>query len=1069
MPTITENTYTITSANATGSFGFTFPYIQAEDVQVELNGTRLIPIEENTINTPYKFTRQTTSISLRDTPTAGDTLRIYRSTGDSQLQATFYPGSAIRSSDLNDNFTQNLYSTQENTNEAAAATIASTNAVNTADAANTKSDNAVADATQADAASVIAVASAAAAEVTAGNAVASATQANNTAASAVTTAGAVEDTVELYVADSNGLRGLGTTHGQSPDTDPRGVAYAVSEAITAVNTANAAFQRDGSASFTGNSIEFEGTTADNFETTFAITEPVQDATVTLPNITGTLVTTGDTATVATAMVADDAITDDKLAVESVGTDQYKDDSIENIHIKLDQITSDRLSAATVVTNTEQAVNGYTADDTSFFTTSASDARYFNIDDGETVTSQVSFGDSDSAIATTKAINARIVNVVDEVGGFRAINSENVFPNAHIDPNEDAGTIVSIKTLSTNLTADAGGDITITNGNIAGTEDIEIVTGTPNVTYEAGYGMLVETTADPFIYTFHRLVPKATEVNTVAGQSAQIALLGTADAIADMNTLGTADCVADMNTLGTAAIVEDMNLLGTTACVADMATIADTSGLIADIGTVAANDANVSAVAAVDGNVTTVAGSINSVNHYADTYQVAASAPTTRPDATALTEGDLWFDTTNKLLKVRNTTSNAWETAVASNTALVAKSEFTGLGDLLLGTGTSTLTKVGVGSNGTFLKADSTATGGVTWGTVTQTDTTYSISCVDGDNNDEEKIRLTTGGSGSGTDDIVLKAGTGLTISRTNDVITFTGQNTYTHPNHSGDVTSSGDGATVIEANAVTTTKIIDDAVTTAKIDDGAVTTAKINDSAVTVLKLADADLQNLAGCQTGASAALALLTQAEVETLDDLTASTAELNKLDGVTSSTAELNKLDGFTGQASDLNYCDVATAGTVQLLKAAVVDSGKNISGFNDITMTGDLVSSTGDITATAGRVTDEVGDVRKAGQRGVGPGLTTTLTLADRGHIIYMEGGQCTVPANIFAAGDIVTIYNNGVTNTNLLINQGSSLTMKFPQGGTTGGRILAGQTNTGNICTVVFLGATVCVISGEGLS
>ena len=50
-------------------------------------------------------------------------------------------------------------------------------------------------------------------------------------------------------------------------------------------------------------------------------------------------------------------------------------------------------------------------------------------------------------------------------------------------------------------------------------------------------------------------------------------------------------------------------------------------------------------------------------------------------------------------------------------------------------------------------------------------TTYSISCVDGDNSDEEKIRLT--GTDSSTDDVVLEAGTGLSIARSSDKITFT--------------------------------------------------------------------------------------------------------------------------------------------------------------------------------------------------------------------------------------------------------------------------------------------------------
>ena len=63
---------------------------------------------------------------------------------------------------------------------------------------------------------------------------------------------------------------------------------------------------------------------------------------------------------------------------------------------------------------------------------------------------------------------------------------------------------------------------------------------------------------------------------------------------------------------------------------------------------------------------------------------------------------------------------------------------------------------------------------------TDTNTTYSISCVDGDNTDEEKIRLTAGGDGSGTDDIVLETGTGLSIARSGDKITFSNSITNTN-------------------------------------------------------------------------------------------------------------------------------------------------------------------------------------------------------------------------------------------------------------------------------------------------
>ena len=43
----------------------------------------------------------------------------------------------------------------------------------------------------------------------------------------------------------------------------------------------------------GSSITFEGATANDFETTFAITDPTADRTITIPDVTGTVITTGN--------------------------------------------------------------------------------------------------------------------------------------------------------------------------------------------------------------------------------------------------------------------------------------------------------------------------------------------------------------------------------------------------------------------------------------------------------------------------------------------------------------------------------------------------------------------------------------------------------------------------------------------------------------------------------------------------------------------------------------------------------------------------------------------------------
>jgi len=77
-----------------------------------------------------------------------------------------------------------------------------------------------------------------------------------------------------------------------------------------------------------------------------------------------------------------------------------------------------------------------------------------------------------------------------------------------------------------------------------------------------------------------------------------------------------------------------------------------------------------------------------------------------------------------------------------------------------------------------------------------TNTTYSISCLDGDNADEEKIRLTAGGSGSSVDDIVLEAGTGLTIARSGDKITFTNSETNTNTTYGLSGVATGSGAKI---------------------------------------------------------------------------------------------------------------------------------------------------------------------------------------------------------------------------------------------------------------------------------
>jgi len=100
MATISNN---YTGDGSTTNYSFTFEYLEQDEVKVTLDGAA---------TTAFTFANATT-LSFTSAPANGVDIFIYRDTNVDTVKATFFPGSAIKAEDLNNNFTQNNFAVQE--------------------------------------------------------------------------------------------------------------------------------------------------------------------------------------------------------------------------------------------------------------------------------------------------------------------------------------------------------------------------------------------------------------------------------------------------------------------------------------------------------------------------------------------------------------------------------------------------------------------------------------------------------------------------------------------------------------------------------------------------------------------------------------------------------------------------------------------------------------------------------------------------------------------------------------------------------------------------------------------
>ena len=321
---------------------------------------------------------------------------------------------------------------------------------------------------------------------------------------------------------------------------------------------------------------------------------------------------------------------------------------------IDTVSADDITGSAIVTS------GTSTSDTKVYSAKRCDELYYNLASAEEIQSGETWVAADNKVATTAAIDARIVDLVDDVGGFVPIANETSFPNANPDVNNGAGTLVSVP-LVNNLTSNAAGIISINNGTV-GNSTVTIVGAGLNTTYSAGFGIIVETLTTLNTYHFHRYVPKATEVTTVAGNIANV------NTVAGISSNVTAVSGISSNVTTLAGNTTNINTCATNISAITGASTQATNA--ASSATAAASSATAAASSATTASTqaTNSASSATASSASASTASTQATNSATSATASAASEANaLAYRNTTETYKIaaqgfRDTTSGIYTQA-----------------------------------------------------------------------------------------------------------------------------------------------------------------------------------------------------------------------------------------------------------------------------------------------------------------------------------------------------------------------------------------------------------------------